>query len=94
MNRKSEERREIFQNLSLIMQIGLTILVPTVGLLFLGIYLDKLWGTGFLIWIGIFLGLSGGITGAWNLLKKRIPKDTVEEEYDLMKNWRDDTDGK
>ena len=85
---KDNGRHEVFRNLSLILQVGLTVLVPFVGLLFLGVFLDRRFGTKFWTVLLMLLGLSGGLSGAWGLLRASYRKeDPVKEEYDLMEGF-------
>lgn len=85
MNR---ERNEVFRNLSLILEVGLTVIVPFVGFLFLGKWLDGKFGTRFLVVVLMLLGLSGGLAGAWRLLHAAYRKeDEPEEKYDLMEGF-------
>ena len=81
-------RREVFRNLGLILQVGLTVIVPLVLLTFLGVYLDKKYGTGLTV-LFVLLGLSGGAAGAWKLVTRSAGKKKAEEEetYDLMEGY-------
>ena len=84
----NEGRREVFRNLGLILQVGLTVIVPLVLLTFLGVYLDKKYGTGLTV-LFVLLGLSGGAAGAWKLVTRSAGKKKAEEEetYDLMEGY-------
>ena len=81
-------RREVFRNLGLILQVGLTVMVPLVLLTLLGVYLDKKYGTGLTV-LFVLLGLSGGATGAWKLVTRAAgsKKEEAEEHYDLMEGY-------
>ncbi len=52
-------------------------LIPTVGLFFLGLYLDKKFGTSFLVIIFFFVGAAGGMTGVYKLVRSTF-KDSEE----------------
>lgn len=85
------KHNDVFRNLTLVTQLALVVIVPTLGLLFLGLWLDKRFGTGFLAVLGVVLGIAGGASGAYSLVKRAIPKNgEKEEEYDLMKEWKED----
>lgn len=84
---KNKDNKDIFRSLTLILQLGLTVIVPTLLLTFLGVFIDGKFGTYFTIPLCI-LGMAGGVTGAWNLIKRgNHLKDEKKEEYDLMAGW-------
>ena len=60
-----------------ISQFTLIMLIPTVGCFFLGYYLDKKFGTSFLVIIFFFVGAAGGMTGVYKLVKSTF-KDNEE----------------
>ena len=90
-----KDKRETWRNLTLVTEVGITVMVPTVLLTVLGVYLDGKFGTGFIAVILLILGIAGGFTGAYKLLKNAIPKkDKKEPEYDLMAEWKKDSEEK
>ena len=68
---------KIVKILSFVSQFTLIMLIPTVGLFFLGLYLDKKFGTSFLVIIFFFVGAAGGMTGVYKLVKSTF-KDNEE----------------
>ncbi len=68
---------KIVKMLSFISQFTLIMLVPTAGLFFLGLYLDRKFGTSFLCIIFFFLGAAGGMTGIYKLVRSTF-KDHEE----------------
>lgn len=57
------------QSLTLVTQLGLTIAIPIVLGAMAGHWLDVKFGTGMILSIIlIFLGIAGGIAGAWHLI--------------------------
>ena len=68
---------KIVKILSFISQFTLIMLIPTIGCFFLGYYLDKKFGTSFLVIIFFFLGTAGGMTGVYKLVKNTF-KDNDE----------------
>ena len=68
---------KIVKILSFISQFTLIMLIPTIGCFFLGYYLDKKFGTSFLVIIFFFLGAAGGMTGVYMLVKS-TSKDSEE----------------
>ena len=81
------DHHEIFKNIGLILQLGLTVIVPVVLLTWLGVFLDKKYGIHLTV-LFVLLGIAGGATGAWKLAHASIEKrQTEEEHYDLMKGY-------
>ncbi|MBO4309569.1 MAG: AtpZ/AtpI family protein [Lachnospiraceae bacterium] len=68
---------KIVKILSFVSQFTLIMLIPTVGLFFLGLYLDKKFGTSFLVIIFFFVGAAGGMTGVYKLVRSTF-KDSEE----------------
>lgn len=68
---------KIVKILSFISQFTLIMLIPTVGCFFLGLYLDKKFGTSFLSIIFFFVGAAGGMTGVYKLIRSTF-KDSEE----------------
>ncbi|MBC8385979.1 MAG: AtpZ/AtpI family protein [Candidatus Cloacimonetes bacterium] len=67
--------KEILQYLSLITQLGLTVIVSIMIFFFLFLYLDRKFQTkGILIAIGTFLGVISGIYNGYTILKKFYEK--------------------
>jgi ATP synthase protein I len=71
--RKEEkhQKKEIYNLLSLIMDVGVTMAVSIVLFVLLGSWLDKKYGyKAFFTVVGIFLGIGGGFYNTYRLLKK------------------------
>lgn len=83
-----EDRRDIARGISMILQVGLTVIVPLVLFILLGVRLKETVGAWCMLPC-IFLGLAGGAAGAWKLLKKteHAMKQEEQEQYDLMAEW-------
>lgn len=61
---------EILSMLSLINQVGLMILIPILGCMFIGRFLDEKFNTSpILLFIFIILGIGGAFTGVYRTLK-------------------------
>ena len=85
-----EKKHPALRNLLLITEVGLSVIIPTLLMLFLGKWITE--KSGQKIWIVLFLllGLVAGGFAAWRLLKRFAPKkedDRKKEEYDLMAEW-------
>ena len=77
--------------LILVTQVGFSVIVPAVLMTLLGIFADKKLGTRFLVIIGAVLGIAGGVTAAWQFIRRFMPKnDENPEEYDLMAEWNEE----
>ena len=69
---------KVFRKIAFITQFGLTMLIPTCVLFFIGYLLDQKLGTSFLAVLLFFVGALAGGTGIWRLVKKELkgdPKD-------------------
>ncbi len=62
--------RNVYRSLTLITQFGLFMLVPILLCTFLGIFLDRLFSTSFLVIIFFFLGALAGFTNIFRLAKR------------------------
>lgn len=88
---------DIARAFSMILQIGISILVPTFLCLFVGLWLDQRWGIGSTIPL-LVLGILAGGRNAFILAKKTAAsqkKAQCEETYDLLGEWKEGkSDGK
>lgn len=64
-------QKEVFQNFSLVLQFGITMIVPILLCTFLGIFLDKIFGTSFIVIILFFLGALAGFRNIFILVRDR-----------------------
>lgn len=60
--------KDIVRSLSLITQLGITILTSVFLCMFLGLWLDRKFSTHFFIPF-LILGIGGGLSGAWKLIR-------------------------
>ena len=80
---------KVFRKIAFLTQFGLTMLIPTCLLFFLGTLLDKELHTSFWCIVFFFIGALAGITGVWRLIKKEIQNDKADiRNRDLAKNNR------
>lgn len=87
-------KQSAFRNIVLITGIGFSVIVPILLMTFLGVWLDGLFSTRFITVIAVIIGISGGVSAAWQLIRKFMPKNEKSEEYDLLSEWKKDgTDG-
>ncbi len=64
----NKNRREIIRALSLITQMGVTMLVTIFMCIFIGMAIDKLFGTKLLVWF-IVLGAISGFRSVYLLIR-------------------------
>jgi F0F1-type ATP synthase assembly protein I len=66
-----KDKVDFLQALTLLSQVGITMIVPIIGGIWLGNYLDQLLHTKLLfLLIGILLGVSAGFRNAYRLIMK------------------------
>lgn len=80
--KKQKDRQTTVKMLALISQFGISMLVPTFLCFFLGMYLDRFFGTSFLIVIFFFIGALAGFRNVYILAKRSMetPKDHENEK--------------
>ena len=66
---------KIVKILSFVSQFTLIMLIPMVGCFFLGYWLDKKFGTSFLVIVFFFIGAAGGMTGVYKLVRSTFKDD-------------------
>jgi len=62
-------QKEVFKSFTMVIQFGITMLVPILLCTFLGIFLDKLLGTSFIVIILFFLGALAGFTNIFKIVR-------------------------
>jgi F0F1-type ATP synthase assembly protein I len=81
-----KEHRGWLENLSILMQIGLTMAGCIVFCFFIGFYLDRWLGTrGIFVAVFILFGVVGGAVTVYRQIREILepkPKDRTEEEED------------
>jgi len=88
------KKNNALKNISLILQLGINVLVPTFLLLMLGLWIDQKVGTGYFGLIFMILGILGGGKSAYQLAmssmeqEESTPPEEVVEEY--LKNHEQD----
>lgn len=71
------DRVGILKALALLSQVGITIIVPIIGGVWLGNYIDKLLGTNILcLALGTVLGVTVGFRNAYQLIMKGQDSDS------------------
>ena len=62
-------QKNVVRSLTLVMQFGINMIVPVLLCMFLGMFLDRVFSTSFLVIIFFFLGALAGFTNIFRLAK-------------------------
>ncbi|MEA2096104.1 MAG: AtpZ/AtpI family protein [Candidatus Cloacimonadota bacterium] len=74
--KKNQLNNELLKYISLITQLGLTIISSILIFLVGAIYMEKKFQTeGVLILVGVLIGVAAGVFAAYKLLKKTLEKE-------------------
>lgn len=76
----NDDRREILKTLSLISQLGLTILTAIIMCTVIGMWLDGKFETHIFTLPLLILGILGGAKGAYRLAKNSVKPSKEEKE--------------
>ena len=79
MKKKSKHDKSVLQSLALISQFGINMLVPIGLMLWLGLWLDKKFGTSWLVIPCFFVGAIAGAQNIYKMAKSLISKDKEKE---------------
>lgn len=63
-------QKEVFRSFTMVIQFGITMLVPILLCTFLGIFIDRLIGTSFVVIVMFFLGALAGFTNIFKIVKE------------------------
>ena len=81
MNDRRKQLREALKNLTMLSQLGLSLVVPILLCLFLCYWLNSRFGIGGWIYIpGFILGIGSSCMTAWKFYGSVISKNRKEEE--------------
>lgn len=72
-------KKEVFRSLSLISQLGVSVMVPVFMCIFLGMFIDEKLGTSLTVWL-LFLGILAGGRNAYILAKSVIHENERDKE--------------
>lgn len=64
-----KKKKTVFRALTMITQFGINMIVPILLCTFLGIFLDRLFSTSFLVIILFFIGALAGFTNVFRLAR-------------------------
>ena len=74
------DKHGIGQAIVMITQLSINMLVPVFMCLFIGIWLDKRLGTGWLTLVFLILGIMGGIRGVYSLIHNILEQEDMEDK--------------
>lgn len=90
MSKKSGRHydKNVYRSLTLVTQFGIGMLVPICMMSALGIYLDRKFGTSFLMILFFFLGAVAGGQNVYRLARKiySMPKQSSDKKYENIGN--------
>ena len=72
-------KKEVYRSLTLISQLGISVMVPVFMCIFLGLFLDKHLNTSLTVWL-IMLGIRAGGRNAYILAKSVIHENERDKE--------------
>ena len=81
-------QKEVYNNFTLVFQFGINMLVPILLCTFIGIFLDRLFSTSFIVIILFFLGAAAGIRNIF-VFALRSSKKKSYLGTDAAKNLED-----
>ncbi len=76
---QTRDRQKIMKTLTLITQFGINMLVPIFLCFFAGMWLDKKFGTKFIMIIGFLIGVTAGFRNVYVLVRRSL-KDEAKDE--------------
>ncbi len=87
-----KKRNNVLRSLTMITQFGIYMIVPILLCTFLGIFLDRLFSTSFLVIILFFVGALAGFTNVFRLAKSIYGKSDEEHinYYEVEGNRQED----
>ena len=73
-----KNKKNVFRSLAMVTQFGIYMIVPILLCTFLGIFLDRLFSTSFLVIILFFVGALAGFTNIFRLARNIYSKSDEE----------------
>ncbi len=72
-------RKEVFRSLSMITQLGVSVMVPVFMCIFFGVMIDKYFGTSTIL-IFLILGIGAGMRNAYIMATKILNENVRDKE--------------
>lgn len=70
-------QKEVFKSFTMVIQFGINMLVPILLCTYLGMFLDRLLGTSFIVIVLFFMGALAGFTNIFKIVRA----DTAKKSY-------------
>lgn len=87
MKKKNSYDKSVYQSIALVFQFGLNMLVPIGMMLFLGMFLDQLFHTNWIVVLLFFIGAAAGFTNIFKMAGGVYKRGSSRTELsDLEKN--------
>ena len=67
-------KKDVYRNIAMITQIGISMLAPVILCVFIGTWLDERFGWHTVLPL-LILGILAGCRNTWMLMQEMIPKD-------------------
>lgn len=95
MIKKRKELNESAQAYTFILQFAINMIVPIGACTYAGYWLDKKFGTVYIVVIGFFVGALAGGTSIYRITKKMTKKDKTSYTYPVVdKEDQEESDDK
>lgn len=78
--KKQRDRRNAMRTLTLISQLGISMLVPIFLCFFVGLFIDKKLGTNYVMIIGFFIGAVSGFRNVYVLVMRTMKNNDREDD--------------
>lgn len=72
-------RKEVFRSLSMVTQLGVSVIVPVFMCIFIGVMIDKHFDTSTLL-IFLILGIGAGMRNAYIMATKVMKENVMDKE--------------
>lgn len=74
-------KKDVYRNIAMITQIGISMLAPVILCVFIGTWLDERFGWNTVLPL-LILGILAGCRNTWMLMQEMIPKDKKSKRKD------------
>ena len=81
-------RKEVFRSLSMVSQLGMSVMVQVFMCVFSGVMIDKHFGTSTLL-VFLILGIGAGVRNAY-ILAMKVLNENVKEKEDADRKKREE----
>ena len=82
MRKKKPLKKSVYQSLAMVLQFGINMLVTVCGMTALGIFLDRKFGTSWIMILLFFVGAVAGAQNVYRMAKQVYEKDDREGKED------------